>query len=275
MDFDWFVRNISTSWRYRGSLGDACRRFLFVYSSKLPRFIRPEEWLIGFRYPEPVGVVRLFLRSNGGSDAFIHSEVFEHNYYDLSLRYAPKTVLDLGANIGLTTIYFRFCFPDAALACVEPMPGNLWLLRKNLQLNNVDATVFPGAADAEDGRVLMRVDSMDYGHRVLKSGDGCEDKLLEVPAFSIPTLLDVLGWDRIDLLKIDIEGHEKILLSKNADWINLVGSICIECHDGYNEADLRRLSERFGFLPPEPLPGIWLLRRQGYAEAQTSQFSGS
>jgi hypothetical protein len=73
----WLARNISTSWRYRASLGDFTRRLRFTYDKPVQGGpIR--EWEIGFVYPPPVGPIRLALRSNRGADNFIQGEVFEH-----------------------------------------------------------------------------------------------------------------------------------------------------------------------------------------------------
>jgi FkbM family methyltransferase len=268
VDLKWLKRNVVTSWRHRGGLLAFFVRLLFVYSDRLPQFIRRPKWVIAFHYPEPIGSVRLLLRTNKGSDGFIHGEVFEHNYYHFRLAYSPNTILDLGANIGMTSIYFHRCFPNAELACVEPMPGNLSILRENFRLNMVRATVIAAAIDPTDGRLTMEVAKKDYAHRVAKPGEGSEEHYMEVQAFCIPTLLAMLKWDRIGLLKIDIEGHERVLLSQNASWLSLVDSICIECHDDFGPNDLRQLAERFGFLPPECLRGIWLLRRSSPIQAR-------
>jgi len=261
VDIFWLKRNIKTSWRYRGGLWAFFVRLVFLYSSRLPKLMRRPEWVISFQYPEPIGSLCLLLRANNGADGFIHGEVFEHNYYHFELPCAPTTILDLGANIGMTTIYFHRCFPKAELACVEPMPGNLSVLRENLRLNSVKAKLIPEAVNPTDGRVVMEVARKDYGHRVAKPGETSGEQCIEVPAVSVRALLDILKWDRIGLLKIDIEGHEKLLLSENASWLELVDLICIECHDDFSSNDLRLLTERFGFLPPERLPGVWLLRR--------------
>jgi FkbM family methyltransferase len=261
VDLSWLKRNIVAAWRHRGGLVAFFVRLLFVYSDLLPKFARQDKWVIAFNYPQPIGSLRLLLRTNKGSDGFIHGEVFEHNYYHIELPFEPNTILDLGANIGMTAIYFHRCFPSAALACVEPMPGNLEILQENLRLNAPNATIISGAVNSTDGRLVMEVARKDYGHRVARPGETPGERQVEVAAFCVPTLLAMLKWDRIGLLKIDIEGHERILLSENASWLSLVDSICIECHDGFGPNDLRRLTERFGFLPPERLPGIWLVRR--------------
>ena len=257
----WLIRNCASSWRSRGGIADFVRRLLWIYSGKLPAAVRRKEWTIGFRYSEPIGSVRLLLRSNGGTDGFIHGEVFEHEYYRLPLTSPPETILDLGANIGLTSVYFSRVYPRALLACVEPVLGNVRALTRNLELNSIKAAVFPAAVDPQNGRVRMQLEARDSEHKVADANEEPRGETVEVDAISVPTLMARLGWPRIGLLKIDIEGHEKILLSRDCEWLNLVDAICIECHPGYDESDLRRLAERFGFLPPRNI-GNWLLQRR-------------
>jgi len=103
-------------------------------------------------------------------DGFIHSEVFEHEYYNAQIM-PPATILDLGANIGLATVYFHRLFPAADLACVERFPQNLSILHENLALNNVRASVFHGAIDSNDGHIMMEISSKNYGHRTVAPGE--------------------------------------------------------------------------------------------------------
>jgi FkbM family methyltransferase len=131
-------------------------------------------------------------------------------------------------------------------------------------MNAIDAQIFPAAIHAEDGRVVMELDKKDYGHRVASSDAMWGAELMDVPAISVPTLLKKLGWDRIGLMKIDIEGHEKILFSGEIDWLNRVDALCIEWHDEVPEARRRltTIAHRFGFAPPQLLPGMWFMSRE-------------
>ncbi len=200
------------------------------------------------------------MRGNAGADSFIFSEVFEHEYYRLPIA-PPATILDLGANIGMTSVYFGRHYPQAQFACVEPIPDNVRLLRKNLHMNSVPAKIFAAAVDVRDGEVVMEIDKRDYGHRIADPCSGQAMAVLTVPALSVDSILRELQWERIGLLKVDIEGHEKSLLGGNCDWLHRVDAICIECHEGFGEADLQRLARQFGFAPPVFLPGVWFLTR--------------
>lgn len=258
----WLARNVVSAVKECDGLPQAWRRLLWIYADKLPTRWRASERVIGFRYPKPIGAVRLLLRSNNGSDGFIHGEVFGHHYYRLPLAQAPRSVLDLGANSGMTAVYFGRLYPQASLACVEPVPRNVEVLRRNLELNGVEATVFAAAVDSKDGHVRMELGAQDYGHKVASEG-GPASETVEVESLSVPTIMRRMGWERISLLKVDIEGHEKTLFAGDCDWLSAVDAMCIECHEGFGEDDLRRLASRYGFLPPTLLPGIWLLSRPG------------
>jgi FkbM family methyltransferase len=180
------------------------------------------------------------------------------------LAFAPRTILDLGANAGFTAVYFARVYPKAHLACMEPMPDNLAILRENLSLNGVSAQVFAAAVGVDDGRLTMTEDARDYGHKVagIRYGRGVSGAAVDVEALSIPTVLERLGWDRIGLLKVDIEGCEGVLLRQRSEWLSRVDAMRIECHEGFGERDLRDLASDYGFHAPERLPGTWLLVRK-------------
>lgn len=265
MDPRWLGRNIASAWTHSEGLADFFNWLWWIYAPKLPAGLRKSGWTIGFRYPAPVGSIRLALRANAGSDAFIHGEVFHHRYYDLPLASAPDTILDLGANTGLTAVYLGRAYPDARLACVEPVPGNLRMLERNLALNTIRAEVIAGAVHVADGSVRIELGQMDYGHKVAGATPEPAGASIEVAAFSVPTILRRLGWPRIGLLKVDIEGHEKALFSADCDWLDLVDAMCIEIHPGFGEGDLARIAKDHGFEAPEQLPGIWFLGRKAGA----------
>lgn len=217
---------------------------------------------IRFTVAPPVNNVSLSVRCNHGSDAFIFSEIFLHRYYDFDLPEEPRTILDLGANIGFSTLFFARKYPSAALACVEPMPENVSLLNANLRSNSVAARVFSKAISVDDQPVTMQRAERDYGHKVqnIPYGKQLKGDILQVSSISMPNLLRELGWERIGLLKIDVEGYEGILLRENNLWLRNVDALCIECHEGFGEEDLRVIASTRGWRM-QALPGTWLLTR--------------
>jgi len=268
MNLQNFRENAAIAWSRRAGTADFARRTAWLYSDRMPVSLKPRDWTIRFCYPAPIGGVRLHLRANNGADAFVHSEVFEHQYYRLPLRFAPATILDLGANIGLSAIYFARCYPKSRIACVEPVPENLKFLIRNLRDNAVAADVIAAAIDARDGVVAIEHGAADYGYKIAAAPSGVS---FEVASVSIPSILGRLGWARIGLLKIDIEGHENVLLSEACEWLADVDALCVEYHHEFAEAELGRLARQFGFLPPSRLPGeIWFLTRPDEARQPVS-----
>jgi FkbM family methyltransferase len=260
MNLRALLENIRTSGKICRSWSDRMRYLRWLYSRGSASSAQHR---ITFRYPPPVETITLSVRSNLGSDAFIFSEVFDHRYYDFELPQPPATILDLGANIGFTSLYFGRKYSRAALACVEPVDTNVRLLTRNLESNGINATIFNAAVGINDGFLEMNLDAHDYGHKVagIDYGKAITGRLIKVESLSIPTLMSRLNWPKIGLLKIDIEGYEGVLLRQNCDWLRKVDALCIECHENYGEADLIALAQKFGFTPPAALPGCWLMVR--------------
>jgi len=235
---------------------------VWIYGNRFGEALAGREWSIAFSYPSPINRITLHVRSNFGSDSFIHGEVFEQEVYKLPLSKPPSTILDLGANIGLSSVYFGRMYPDARIACVEPHPGNASLLRRNLPANGVRAEVVEAAIDRSDGRAMLELDRKDYGHRLAVGAASPAAGRIEVEAISVPTLCSRLGWDRIGLLKVDIEGHEKSLLAEPCEWMHRVDSMCIEWHYPEEPSAVPELAREFG-LEPQQLRGIWFMSRCG------------
>src|SRR5215213_9438468 len=56
----------------------------------------------------------------GSSDIPTFIEIFFHREYELKLDFEPRTILDGGANIGLSALYFKSRFPHCRIICIEP-----------------------------------------------------------------------------------------------------------------------------------------------------------
>jgi hypothetical protein len=70
---------------------------------------------------------------------------------------------------------------------------------------------------------------------------------LVVRQMTVPEIMSAEQWDRIDILKIDIEGYERVLLRENAHWLSRVSYIVGEIHQGYDFQDLSTDLKPYGF----------------------------
>ena len=189
---------------------------------------------------------------------------FDHKYYDFPLPFSPNTILDLGANVGFTSIYFGRKYPKAQIAAIEPIPNNFEALQENIKMNGIKATIFPAAVAVEDVAISMEIAPLDYGHKIanIEYGQAFTGETIQVEAISILSLMKKLSWERINLLKVDIEDYEGILLKERCEWLSLVDAMCIECNEVFGESELKEIANQWGINPLELLPGIWLLIRK-------------
>ena len=195
------------------------------------------ERLSVFRFTDPSTLVSLRLKSRlGGGKLWIPftpvslytlHQVWVSELYAGQLPSDARTIIDLGANIGLTSRWLLSKYPDSRVVAVEPETTNLAVLKRNLK-DVRSATVVEGCIASKDGEVFLALASQADSHHVT---DHPGASTLRVPAVSMPTLIARCGLDEIDLIKIDIEGAEADLLKDSAAWIRRVKCLVIELHE--------------------------------------------
>jgi FkbM family methyltransferase len=196
------------------------------------------------------GQHELCLRNNG-YDWTVVEEIFLHHLYRVDLE-GVKNILDLGGNIGLASLSFAQQYPGAQVCAVEPIPDNLAVLKRNVERNRAAVRIVPGAVGNSDGRARFTISADPRQHstviEVLPT-----NRTVDVEVFSIPSLMKLMGWMHIDLLKIDIEGGEKDILGGQPSWLNNVRCIVGEGHVGvgYDIEACRRDLEPMGFSVKE------------------------
>lgn len=143
-------------------------------------------------------------------------------------------IIDAGANIGASVLFFRWRYPQARIIAIEPEPDNYRLLRRNTQ-GQANLSHTQSALASQDGEMRLydpgrSTDAYRVGGPDTEGANGRD--LGSVPAVSVPTLLRAIGGDAKPLLaKIDIEGAEAELFSANTDWVDDFPAIAIELHD--------------------------------------------
>jgi FkbM family methyltransferase len=194
-----------------------------------------------YKLQPPQSAYPLFLRA-GTSDRDVFRQVFIEGEYDLIPPEAPpvRTVLDCGANVGITTAYFATIFPDARLFAIEPDPSNFELLQKNSR--PFRDRVYCLNTGVWSHRVGLKVESGSYrdgrewATRVRPVSNG-EDADLQ--AMSIQNVMQEHSLDAIDFLKIDVEGSEEALFGQGyQQWLSSVRMMMVELHGDEAESSL-------------------------------------
>lgn len=188
-------------------------------------------------------------------------EVWIQETYRLPRDAKPQLVIDLGANIGMTSVFLARRYGVRYIVAVEPSPDNARLARTNLLLNGIDGTVIEAAVAAKDGEAYFAA-GQDSNLGRLASG-GQKVKLL-----SIDSVLAASPTGRADLLKMDIEGGEAAVLEGAGSWLQRVDSLMVEFHpDVVDYPALVAIIEAAGFrhfsggtIRPGPLTDYFVRR---------------
>jgi FkbM family methyltransferase len=203
--------------------------------------------------------IRTGPRPDDLSDWIVLRGVWAHNDYFHKAMHGCRTILDIGANTGVAAVWFTRLIPEVKIACVEPDPRNLPLMRRNLEQNGISARVFECAVTARAGRVRLGREAYSGQSSLESTGLYAHSDFIQVEARRIPEILDELGWDVVDLLKMDIEGAEREVLANSGDWLHRLRHIVLEVHSNTSPEELS------GFLHPHG----WTLEPLGVHEEPT------
>jgi len=132
--------------------------------------------------------------------------------YWLAPELQPRTILDIGGNIGVASRYLSHRFPGARVHAFEPVPANVELLKQNASFSS-RIEVHPFALGGADGQLTLSLpDASGYnqgGYTAFAGGTA----QVSVPVRQVEGALAAAGIDAVDVIKIDTEGAEYSILS--------------------------------------------------------------
>jgi FkbM family methyltransferase len=164
------------------------------------------------------------------SDLHVTREAFGDKRYALPEGFQPRTILDLGANIGASVLWFHRRFPGAEIHAVEPDGRALRKLRRNVA-DLPGVTVHHVALAGEDGRRTFYEAEHTWSSSLMaEAAPG--GRPATVAALTLEALVrDRVGRERVDLLKLDVEGAEWEVLPKQR-LAELADAVAGELHAG-------------------------------------------
>ena len=154
--------------------------------------------------------------------------VKEYDYLSLS---SPKTIIDAGANIGTSSIFFARKYPGAHILAAEPKISNFELLKKNTQNYHNIVPIKAALWSKNCTRTIQNRFTGHWGHTVSETENRTESTGQKVNCVTVVSLMEEHGIESIDLLKMDIEGGEKDVLENSQVWIDSVDTMTVELYD--------------------------------------------
>jgi FkbM family methyltransferase len=194
----------------------------------------------------------------GTSDIPTFNQVFvRSDYASPHLPETAETIVDLGANIGLATIFFGTRYPKARILSVEPEAANFAALVANTAALGDRVQTRRAAVWMRDGFVSLRTEDdegLPLGAWGVRVADETDQPEANIACDKLTTLLNNAGFGEVDILKVDIEGAELELFSDAAsEWLPRTKLIIVETHDrfrsGTKAAVLNAVLSTFEELP--------------------------
>ena len=166
-----------------------------------------------------------------------HGALLEQAYERMLADGRTPLIVDCGANIGASVVWFAHRFPRAQVVAVEPAADNFALLRHNTASLNVDLRQ-AGIAASDGWAVLTDPKEGPWAYRTREaggSGEGMADPIAD-PRVEMVGLEGLLRSKVAEgcsplLLKVDIEGAEAGLFAGDTSMVNSFPVILMEPHD--------------------------------------------
>lgn len=175
---------------------------------------------------------RFYIRKNS-TDLIVFRSIFVYREFKLPISIDPELIIDTGAYTGLSSLYFALKYPQAKIYSIEPEKSNFITLVKNTKNIKNIKPINKGIWHNESHLKIIDRKTGNFGFMVKEVG---KNEPFDIDAVTIAQIFNDSKCNKIDILKIDIEGAEKELFTHgDKSWINYVNVIMIELHDKIKE----------------------------------------
>jgi FkbM family methyltransferase len=206
-------------------------------------------------------------------DLGIIYEIFAEGVYQTH-GFMPRdgwTCIDVGANIGCVSLNWAKQNRNGMIYAIEPHPETFQRLYKNIKANrfsniktfNIAASNKSGSLEfavfdrSSMGVAMHLVSSPTYGDHPGWAGNASGLVSCRVPAQSLDDFCKQQGICAVDLLKIDVEGHEVLCLQGAIQTLCMTCRIILEYHSPSLRAECCSILREAGFLLTESVPLIF------------------
>lgn len=198
-----------------------------IFMNALTREVAPkvQELIIKFnKFPEYKILARL-----GTSDLNPFRQIFLEQFYLDCLKIKKcniNFILDLGANVGYTSMFYAMHYPQAQIASFEPSPSTFNQLQKQIQKSNCENRI-----KAYQYAIFTENKDLDFfviGDGFLHQGNSLINRNenykfhTKVKCLTLEKIQELTQFPTFDLIKIDVEGVEQTLFKNPSPSFNSI-----------------------------------------------------
>ncbi len=174
-----------------------------------------------------------------------YKEIFNQQIYKFINKSEYPVIIDCGANIGISTIYFAIAYPNARVYAFEPDNTLFEILHQNIQDNKLQhVALFNEAIWIQDTHISFSNKGSEASQIDISGESETKVKAINFANF-------LTQFDKIDFLKIDIEGAEYEVVKHCAESLNKTENLFLEYHgtssDTHKLIELLSIVKRAGF----------------------------
>ncbi|WP_026714565.1 FkbM family methyltransferase [Flavobacterium daejeonense] len=213
-------------------LKNAIKRFLIAVNQKV-FYTDFQKEMLKAKKTVSEGVISLFGKQfyyhHGIAFYVTYQEIFVKGIYNFKTDSKKPVILDCGANMGLSVLFFSRNFPNAEIFAFEPDKKVLSYLEKNIASQNLkNVHLIQKGVWSSETILKFYTDSGMGGRLAMKYNN-------QIPEF-VPTirLRDYLERP-ITFLKMDIEGAEYEVLNDIEDRLTNIENVFLEYHSIFDE----------------------------------------
>jgi FkbM family methyltransferase len=174
-----------------------------------------------------------------------YDELFQKEIYKFSSRDHPF-IIDCGSNIGQSILYFKSIYPNSTILAFEADKNVYELLQKNISANNLSQV------EAVNAAVWVTNDFISFNAKESEGSHIDFDNNIGDDKVPCRRFYDILRrYNKVDFLKIDIEGAEYPVITDAKDQLSKVENMFLEYHgiieEQYKLTELLNIIEQSGF----------------------------
>lgn len=153
-------------------------------------------------------------------------EIFVDDIYKFQTQSDTPYIIDCGANIGMSCLYYKKLYPNSKILAFEADEYIANVLRQNMKVNHInDVEIIDKAVWIDDKGVAFNIEGADGGCITTEKDNRI---IAQIESIRLKEYLN--SSQKIDMLKIDIEGAEVAVLEDCKDSLQQVQNLFIEYH---------------------------------------------